>query len=165
MDIDSDVDSPDEELEEGLPICVQGNLSSLRSDRFNLINARKTLRRQLEESQMWSRELEKQLDSVRARVVELEAMVTPAAEECVKCQQLQLQLAYQVRSNTPTQTHRALAVCQPCPAEWSGCVGGTPKHCTLESCALEPQHFGSPRADPKCRRSRHMACVWATLLT
>ena len=77
MDIDSDVDSPDEEMEADLPICVQGNLSSLRSDRFNLINARKTLKRQLEESRMWSRELEQQLATVRARVVELEAQVSP----------------------------------------------------------------------------------------
>ena len=93
MDINSsDADSVDEEMEETLPICVQGNLSSLRSDRFNLINARKTLRRQLEESQLWTRELEKELEVLRERVADLESQLTP---ECDQCKKLQLQVTDQ----------------------------------------------------------------------
>lgn len=82
-------DSVDEELEESLPICVQGSLTKLRSDKFTLSTSNKTLRRQLEESRLWSRELEGQVRELRDKVADLENKLS---EETSQCQRLQVQL-------------------------------------------------------------------------
>lgn len=88
MEGDTD-DSVDEELEESLPICVQGSLTRLRSDKFTLSTSNKTLRRQLEESRLWSRELEGQVRELKDRVADLENKLS---EETSQCQRLQVQL-------------------------------------------------------------------------
>ena len=88
MEGDTD-DSVDEELEETLPICVQGSLTKLRSDKFTLATSNKTLRRQLEESRLWSQELESQVRELRDKVADLENKLS---EETSQCQRLQVQL-------------------------------------------------------------------------
>ena len=88
MEGDTD-DSVDEELEESLPICVQGSLTRLRSDKFTLSTSNKTLRRQLEESRLWSRELEGQVRELKDRVADLDNKLS---EETSQCQRLQVQL-------------------------------------------------------------------------
>jgi len=88
MEGDTD-DSVDEELEESLPICVQGSLTRLRTDKFTLSTSNKTLRRQLEESRLWSRELEGQVRELKDRVADLENKLS---EETSQCQRLQVQL-------------------------------------------------------------------------
>ena len=88
MEGDTD-DSVDEELEESLPICVQGSLTKLRSDKFTLTTSNKTLRRQLEESRLWSQELESQVRELWDKVADLENKLS---EETSQCQRLQVQL-------------------------------------------------------------------------
>ena len=88
MEGDTD-DSVDEELEESLPICVQGSLTRLRTDKFTLSTSNKTLRRQLDESRLWSRELEGQVRELKDRVADLENKLS---EETSQCQRLQVQL-------------------------------------------------------------------------
>ena len=88
MEGDTD-DSVDEELEETLPICVQGSLTKLRSDKFTLTTSNKTLRRQLEESRLWSQELESQVRELWDKVADLENKLS---EESSQCQRLQVQL-------------------------------------------------------------------------
>ena len=71
MDVDSE-GSIDEEMEEGLPICVQGNLSRLRKEKQDMRRIEKNLQRQLERSQSLVRELEVEVESLKARVRLLE---------------------------------------------------------------------------------------------
>ena len=67
MDVESD-GSIDEELEESLPICVQGNLSRLRRDKMEMQKIEKNLQAQLERSQSLGRELEVQVESLKEKV-------------------------------------------------------------------------------------------------
>ena len=71
MDVDSE-GSIDEEMEEGLPICVQGNLTRLRKEKQDMRRIEKNLQRQLERSQSLVRELEVEVESLKARVRLLE---------------------------------------------------------------------------------------------
>ena len=89
MEGDTEDSSVDEEFEESLPLSVQGNLTKLRSDKFNLSTSNKTLRRQLGESRLWTQELEARVSELREKVADLEAQLT--AENSQR-QRLQVQL-------------------------------------------------------------------------
>ena len=89
MEGDTEDSSVDEEFEESLPLSVQGNLTKLRSDKFNLSTSNKTLRRQLGVSRLWTQELEARVSELREKVADLEAQLT--AENSQR-QRLQVQL-------------------------------------------------------------------------
>ena len=89
MEGDTEDSSVDEEFEESLPLSVQGNLTKLRSDKFNLSTSNKTLRRQLGVSRLWTQELEARVSELREKVADLEAQLT--AENSHR-QRLQVQL-------------------------------------------------------------------------
>ena len=89
MEGDTEDSSVDEEFEESLPLSVKGNLTKLRSDKFNLSTSNKTLRRQLGESRLWTQELEARVSELREKVADLEAQLT--AENSHR-QRLQVQL-------------------------------------------------------------------------
>ena len=71
MDVDSD-GSIDEEMEESLPICVQGNLSRLRKEKQDMQRIEKNLQKQLKKSQSLVRDLEVEVERLKARVRLLE---------------------------------------------------------------------------------------------
>ena len=71
MDVDSD-GSIDEEMEESLPICVQGNLSRLRKEKQDMLRIEKNLQKQLKRSQSLVRDLEVEVERLKARVRLLE---------------------------------------------------------------------------------------------
>ena len=89
MEGDTEDSSVDEEFEESLPLSVKGNLTKLRSDKFNLSTSNKTLRRQLGVSRLWTQELEARVSELREKVANLEAQLT--AENSHR-QRLQVQL-------------------------------------------------------------------------
>ena len=89
MEGDTEDSSVDEEFEESLPLSVKGNLTKLRSDKFNLSTSNKTLRRQLGVSRLWTQELEARVSELREKVADLEAQLT--AENSHR-QRLQVQL-------------------------------------------------------------------------
>ena len=84
MESDKESDSGDSEVEESLPICVQGNLSRLRKERLELRNIMKTLKKQLQKSQAWAGELEKEVKHLKDRMEELEA----DAKDCKRCKNI-----------------------------------------------------------------------------
>ena len=93
MDISTDDESVDEEMEESLPICVVGNLTKLRKDRSKLVDVRKRLKSQLESSQRRIVELESQVAMLETRLASVTSDTSDqVTSECVKCQELQLQL-------------------------------------------------------------------------
>ena len=89
---DSDGDSADSELEESLPICVQGDLTRLRRDNSELKKMKKVLETQLERSQVWAGELEKEVDQLKSKVEKLEDQLEGGATKCFQCEHLKLQL-------------------------------------------------------------------------
>jgi predicted nucleic acid-binding Zn-ribbon protein len=89
---DSDAESADSELEETLPICVQGDLTRLRRDNSELKKAKKALETQLERSQLWAGELEKEVGQLKSRIEQLGEQLKGEVTNCDQCEQLKLQL-------------------------------------------------------------------------
>ena len=71
MDVDSD-GSIDEEMEESLPICVQGNLTRMRKEKQDMLRIEKNLQTQLEKSRSLARDLEVEVESLKTKVRLLE---------------------------------------------------------------------------------------------
>ena len=67
MDVESD-GSIDEEMEESLPICVQGKLTRMRKEKQDMLRIEKNLQTQLEKSQSLARDLEVEVESLKAKV-------------------------------------------------------------------------------------------------
>ena len=97
MDADSD-GSIDEELEESLPICVQGNLTRMRKEKQDMRRIEKNLQTQLEKSQSLVRDLEVEVESLKAKVRLLEERLEVGAV-CGRCGQAGVEL---VTSTTQT---------------------------------------------------------------
>ena len=97
MDADSD-GSIDEEIEESLPICVQGNLTRMRNEKQDMRRIEKNLQTQLEKSQSLARDLEVEVESLKAKVRLLEERLEVGAV-CRRCSQTGLELV-----NSTTQT-------------------------------------------------------------
>ena len=92
MAVDSD-GSIDEEMEEGLPICVQGNLTRMRKEKQDMLRIEKNLQTQLEQSQSLARELELEVERLKAKVRLLEERLE--VEEgalCDHCDRTRLEL-------------------------------------------------------------------------
>ena len=77
----SSEDSIDEDLEENLPICVQGSLTKLRRQCSKLRQIKSNLTSQLEKSELRCQELARQVETLESQL-----------SNCVQCQKLQLQL-------------------------------------------------------------------------
>lgn len=90
MDVESDAESIDldEDVEDALPICVQGSLTRLKDERSKLCRLRNSLKAQLNKSHQYAEELEKQVKALQDKVHDLEQQL----ENCVQCKKLQLQL-------------------------------------------------------------------------
>ena len=71
MDVESD-GSIDEEMEESLPICVQGNLTRMRKEKQDMLRIEKNLQTQLEKSRSLARDLEVEVESLKTKVRLLE---------------------------------------------------------------------------------------------
>jgi len=86
----------DEDFEDGLPICVQGNLTKLRRANKELKRQARILRRQFRRSQALAEELRIQVEDLNARV-DRERRASGESENgeklnCKKCKEFQLQL-------------------------------------------------------------------------
>lgn len=77
----SSEDSIDEDLEENLPICVQGSLAKLRRQCSKLRQIKSNLTSQLEKSELRCQELARQVETLESQL-----------SSCVQCKKLQLQL-------------------------------------------------------------------------
>ena len=88
----TDGESADSELEETLPICVQGDLTRLRRDNSELKKMKKVLETQLERSQLWAGELEKEVGELKSRIEQLGDQLEGAGSNCNECEQLRVQL-------------------------------------------------------------------------
>ena len=85
MDVESD-ESIDEDMEEGLPICVQGNLSRLRKDKIEMQKVTENLKDQLEKSRSLARELEGQVERLKEKVQQLEeSLKSQSRLEMISC--------------------------------------------------------------------------------
>ena len=90
MDTDSD-GSIDEEMEESLPICVQGNLTRMRKEKQDMRRIEKNLQTQLEKSQSLARDLEAEVEILKAKVRLLEERLEVGGV-CGRCDQTGLEL-------------------------------------------------------------------------
>ena len=75
-----------------MPICVQGDLSRLRRDNSELKKMKKVLKTQLERSQLWAGELEKEVGQLKSRIEQLGEQLEGEVTNCDQCEQLKLQL-------------------------------------------------------------------------